>query len=91
MLRAILLLPLIFGGTVGVVVFGYYSLVDWNALQQTYLNFEELAQNAANRPGQSKDPTEGDNAHPRDHSPSCNRTIAKIRNHARHNGVAERC
>ena len=22
--------------------------MDWNALQQTYLNFEELAQNAAN-------------------------------------------
>lgn len=48
MLRAILLLPLIFGGTVGVVVFSYHSLVDWNALQQTYLSFEELAQSSAN-------------------------------------------
>jgi hypothetical protein len=34
-------------GIVGVIVFGYYSLIDWNALQQAYAIFSNLTQNSA--------------------------------------------
>ena len=46
MLRLLPLLLIVFLGVIGVIVFGYYSLIDWNALQQAYLNFSKVAQNS---------------------------------------------
>ncbi len=34
-------------GSLGVVVFGYYALVDWAALQTAYAHFEQLARSDA--------------------------------------------
>ncbi|MBP0018764.1 MAG: hypothetical protein J7647_14610 [Cyanobacteria bacterium SBLK] len=31
-------------GVAGVLGFGYYALIDWNALQLAYLNFDDVAQ-----------------------------------------------
>ncbi|MEA5469925.1 hypothetical protein [Spirulina sp. 06S082] len=46
MLRLIPLFLVISLGIAGVVVFGYYSLVDWNALQIAYVNFSNIANNS---------------------------------------------
>jgi len=35
-----------FLGLVGVVIFGYNSLIDWNALLQAYTNFSIIAKNS---------------------------------------------
>ncbi len=34
-------------GAIGVVIFGYFALVDWDALQNTYERFETLANSAS--------------------------------------------
>ena len=39
----LLLLFTILPGVAGVLVFGYYALVDWNALQSTYRHYEQVA------------------------------------------------
>ncbi|MEB3357078.1 MAG: hypothetical protein VKK04_10145 [Synechococcales bacterium] len=44
MLRLIPLLLIVGLGAAGVVVFGYYALVDWDALEKAYGNFSALAQ-----------------------------------------------
>lgn len=43
MLRLIPLFLLMLLGIAGVVGFGYYALIDWDALQLAYLNFSNLA------------------------------------------------
>ncbi|MGK7926981.1 MAG: hypothetical protein AB4290_17355 [Spirulina sp.] len=43
MLRFIPLFLVVVLGVAGVVIFGYYSLIDWNALQLAYINFSNLA------------------------------------------------
>jgi hypothetical protein len=43
MLRIIPLLLIFALGTAGVCIFGYYALIDWDALQLAYLNFSNLA------------------------------------------------
>lgn len=48
MLRLFPLFLVVFLGVAGVIVFGYYSLVDWSALQQAYVNFSNVAQNSPN-------------------------------------------
>jgi hypothetical protein len=35
-------------GIIGVAVFGYYALVDWNTLQKAYSVFATAVQNKAN-------------------------------------------
>ena len=47
-LRLLPLWAIIFLGSIGVAVFSYYALIDWNALQQTYVNFSNIAQNSPN-------------------------------------------
>ena len=32
-------------GMAGVLIFGYYALIDWNALQAAYANFTKVASN----------------------------------------------
>ena len=44
-LRHILLIPILLG-LAGVCIFGYYAIVDWNALQIAYVHFEAIAQHA---------------------------------------------
>ncbi len=39
----LLLLLTVLPGFAGVVVFGYYALVDWSALQMAYAHFEQVA------------------------------------------------
>ena len=39
----LLLLLTVLPGFTGVVVFGYYALVDWSALQSAYAHFEQVA------------------------------------------------
>lgn len=43
----VLLLATIIPGTVGVVIFGYYALVDWDALQAAYVNFSAAVQSSS--------------------------------------------
>jgi hypothetical protein len=43
-----LALFVIFPGVAGVIVFGYYALVDWDALQQAYKYFAIAIQNKSN-------------------------------------------
>jgi hypothetical protein len=43
-----LVLFAILPGIIGVVVFGYYALVDWNALTKAYSVFATAVQNKAN-------------------------------------------
>lgn len=45
--QLVLLLATIVPGTLGVIVFGYYALVDWDALQAAYVNFSEVVQRSA--------------------------------------------
>lgn len=40
----LLLLLTVLPGVAGIIVFGYYALVDWNALQQAYGQFEAAVQ-----------------------------------------------
>ncbi|WP_017297319.1 hypothetical protein [Nodosilinea nodulosa] len=40
--KLLLIVCAIIPGTVGVVVFGYYALVDWDALQLAYQNYEAV-------------------------------------------------
>jgi hypothetical protein len=46
MLRIIPLVLIVCLGAIGVIVFGYSSLIDWNALQQAYTNFVNIAKNS---------------------------------------------
>ncbi|MGF1498428.1 MAG: hypothetical protein ACFB8W_16630 [Elainellaceae cyanobacterium] len=50
MLRLIPLLLLVGVGAAGVAIFGYYALVDWDALEKAYGNFSVLAQGASALP-----------------------------------------
>ena len=43
----ILALLIIVPGTAGVIVFSYYSLVDWAALIEAYKHFEQITQSKA--------------------------------------------
>lgn len=47
MLRLIPLFIIVSIGIAGVIVFGYYSLIDWDALQKAYVNFSNIAQNSS--------------------------------------------
>ncbi len=44
MLRIAPLYAVVFLGTIGVIVFGYYALIDWDTLQKAYANFADVAQ-----------------------------------------------
>lgn len=46
-LQMVLLLATIIPGTVGVGIFGYYALVDWDALQAAYVNFSDAVQSSS--------------------------------------------
>lgn len=46
-LSVMLLLATIVPGTAGVAVFGYYALVDWDALQAAYINFSAVVQGSS--------------------------------------------
>ncbi len=46
-LGIVLLLTTILPGTVGVVIFGYYALIDWDALQAAYVNFSAAVQGSS--------------------------------------------
>jgi hypothetical protein len=46
MLKRIILTLITFIGLVGVVIFGYNSLIDWNALQLAYKNFIDVSQSS---------------------------------------------
>lgn len=44
-----IILPLftIVPGVAGLLIFGYFALIDWNALQQAYQYFSEVAQSSS--------------------------------------------
>jgi hypothetical protein len=42
-----LLLLAVLPGILGVVVFSYYALVDWSALQSAYTHYEQVANSSA--------------------------------------------
>lgn len=44
MLRMASLYVVVCLGTIGVIVFGYYALIDWDALQKAYTKFVDVAQ-----------------------------------------------
>jgi hypothetical protein len=46
MLKRILLMLITLIGFIGVIIFGYNSLIDWNALQLAYKNFIDVSQNS---------------------------------------------
>ena len=46
MIRIIPLLTIIVVGIAGIIIFGYYSLVDWEALEKSYANFAAVAQSS---------------------------------------------
>jgi hypothetical protein len=46
MRRGALLLCVVLSGVVGVIVFGYFALQDWAALQAAYHHFEEVARSS---------------------------------------------
>lgn len=50
MLKVIPLFLVVFLGIIGVVIFGYNSLIDWNALQEAYKNFSTISQNSPDLP-----------------------------------------
>ncbi|MGF1458666.1 MAG: hypothetical protein ACFBSG_06525 [Leptolyngbyaceae cyanobacterium] len=45
--RAALIFLLLLPGVVGMVVFGFFALVDWAALDQAYLAYDQAVQQAA--------------------------------------------
>ena len=47
-LKLISWLAIVFLGSIGFAIFGYYALIDWNALQQAYANFANIAQSSPN-------------------------------------------
>ena len=46
-LQAALWLGMVVPGAFGALIFGYYALLDWAALQTAYRHFEQLAQHSA--------------------------------------------
>lgn len=46
MRRGVLLQGVVLPGVVGVIVFGYFALQDWAALQAAYRHFEEVAKSS---------------------------------------------
>ena len=51
MVRALLLvILLVLPGIVGSAIFGYFALIDWDALQKAYFQFDTIAQSNANFP-----------------------------------------
>ncbi|MGD1943730.1 MAG: hypothetical protein ACFB0G_20740 [Leptolyngbyaceae cyanobacterium] len=46
MIRIIPLLAIIAAGIAGIIIFGYYALVDWDALEKSYANFSTVAQSS---------------------------------------------
>jgi hypothetical protein len=50
MLKLIPLYLVVILGMAGMAIFGYYALVDWNALQVAYDNFAAIAANAPDMP-----------------------------------------
>lgn len=48
MLRLLPLFLLVGLGVVGVIIFGYFTLIDWDALVKAYANFSALARNSSN-------------------------------------------
>ncbi|WP_439344682.1 hypothetical protein [Vacuolonema iberomarrocanum] len=48
MRHIVLLVLLIAPGILGVLVFGYFALIDWEALMRTYSAFETAAQTSTN-------------------------------------------
>jgi ABC-type polysaccharide transport system permease subunit len=47
-MRRILLLAilLVLPGVVGILIFGYYALIDWNSLQKAYQYFSDVVQSS---------------------------------------------
>ncbi|CAN1209299.1 Cobalt transporter [Tumidithrix helvetica PCC 7403] len=46
MLRLIALSSIAFIGFIGVIVFGYNALIDWDALQQAYIKFAKISKSS---------------------------------------------
>ena len=46
MIRIMPLLAIIAAGIAGTIIFGYYALVDWDALEKGYANFAAVAQSS---------------------------------------------
>jgi len=46
----LLALLIVIPGAAGVAVFGHFALIDWDALQKAYLNFEAVSQSSASLP-----------------------------------------
>lgn len=46
----LLALLLIVPGIAGITIFGYFALIDWDALQKTYRAYEAIAQSSSDLP-----------------------------------------